>query len=219
MGWIVDYFLKIDQYLGDIINNYQSWTYLFLFIVIFCETGLVVMPFLPGDSLLFAAGAFAAQGDLNLGILFATLFAAAILGDTVNYGIGHYAGDRVHFKDNARILKKKYLDETHDFYDKHGKGTIVLARFVPIVRTLAPFVAGLGRMHYRDFLRFNVIGGMAWVILFVGAGFFFGSIGFVKDNFSMVIMAIVLISVLPILIKYLQERRKNRKAGSAALED
>ncbi len=215
MTWIWDTFVHLDKTLGDIINDYQGWTYLFLFFVIFCETGLVVTPFLPGDSLLFAAGAFAAQGDLNLGILFAALYLAAIGGDTANYWIGHFAGDKIHFKQDARILKRKYLEETHDFYDRHGKATIVLARFVPIVRTLAPFVAGLGKMRYRDFLDYNVIGGIAWVTLFVGAGFFFGSIGFVKDNFSVVIMAIVLISVVPILLKYVQEKLKGRKARMA----
>jgi membrane-associated protein len=188
-----------------------------MFLVIFCETGLVVTPFLPGDSLIFAAAAIAALPNhpLNIFVLWAVICVAAILGDTVNYWIGHAFGHRFFKKEDARILKKKYLDETHDFYDRHGPVTIVLARFVPIIRTFAPFVAGMGDMSYGTFFAYNVIGGIAWVTLFIVTGYFFGTIGFIKHNFSYVIFAIVLISLVPLIWKSLSERRKRKVAGMA----
>lgn len=218
MQWIIDHFLHLDKYLNEIIQNYGVWTYLLLFIVIFCETGLVVTPFLPGDSLIFAAGAFAAAGSLNVFVVLAVVIAAAILGDTVNYWIGHFLGERVFHKENARVLKREYLDRTHEFYEKHGGSTIILARFVPIVRTVAPFVAGVGAMTYRNFLLYNVVGAVIWVTLFTLLGYFFNNIPFVKNNFSIVIIAIILISVLPFLITYLRNRRQNRAAALEAAE-
>lgn len=204
---LIDIFLHLDEYLGTVIQNYGTWTYALLFLVIFMETGLVVTPFLPGDSLLFAAGTFAGFGDLNVWVLFALLVAAAIIGDTVNYWIGHYVGPRA-FSGNIRFLKKEYLDRTHDFYERHGGKTIILARFVPIVRTFAPFVAGIGAMSYGRFLAYNVIGGFLWVSIFVFLGYFFGNLPFVQNNFSLVVIAIILISVLPMVYEFIKERRQ-----------
>lgn len=203
---LLEYFLHIDEKLMALIAAYGGWTYGILFLVIFCETGLVVTPFLPGDSLLFAAGAFAAQGSLNILVLFILLLAAAILGDSVNYWIGHRLGERI-FTDRSRVLKRSYLDRTHRFYEKYGGTTIILARFVPIVRTVAPFVAGVGVMTYAKFLLFNVIGGVLWVALFTFGGFFFGNLPFVKANFEWVIVIIVAISLLPPFIEYWRHRR------------
>jgi membrane-associated protein len=208
---VVDFFLHLDKYLGQIIQQYGVWTYLILFLVIFMETGLVVTPFLPGDSLLFAAGTFAGMGYLNIWVLLITLSAAAILGDTVNYWIGHYIGPRA-FSGNIRFLKKEYLERTHAFYEKHGGKTIIIARFIPIIRTFAPFVAGIGAMTYGKFITYNVVGGIAWVFLFTLAGYFFGGMQVVQDNFSLVIVAIILISVLPGVIEFLKERSRNKKA-------
>jgi len=193
---IVDFFLHLDKYLGQIIGACGLWTYGVLFAVVFCETGLVVTPFLPGDSMLFAAGALTATTPLNVVWLIVLLCAAAILGDAANYAIGYYIGEKLI---NSRLIKKKYLDRTHEFYEKHGKMTIVLARFVPIVRTFAPFVAGLGRMRYLEFAIYNVTGGCLWVGLFVTAGRLFGNLAIVKQYFSLVIAAIIVISVLPIM--------------------
>ena len=218
MNWIIEHFLHIDKYLGTIIDSYRAWTYLFLFIVIFCETGFVVTPFLPGDSLIFAAGAFAAAGRLNVFLLLAIIIAAAIIGDTVNYWVGHFLGDKIFHKENARVLKPEYLDRTHGFYEKHGGKTIILARFVPIIRTVAPFVAGVGEMTYAHFIIYNVIGGVAWVTLFTLLGYFFNNIAFVKNNFSMVIIAIILISVLPFFIAYLRNRKQKRGEGIEVAE-
>ncbi len=217
MHWLIDFFLHLDKNLTNFVNLYHTWTYLVLFLVIFCETGLVVTPFLPGDSLIFAAGAIAALSThgLNIILLWLVLCAAAVLGDTVNYWIGHIIGPNAFGREDARFLKKKYLDETHGFFEKYGGSTIILARFVPIVRTFAPFVAGVGEMTYTHFLAFNVIGGVAWVSLFVFAGYFFGNISFIKHNFSFVIIAIVIISVLPIVIKAMSERRKRKALDSA----
>ena len=203
---IVDLFLHLDEYLNEIIQDYGAWTYLILFLIIFLETGLVVTPFLPGDSLLFAAGAFAAQGSLEVGLLFVLLTIAAILGDTVNYQIGNYVGPRVFEQERIRFLKKEHLDRTHTFYEKHGGKTIILARFMPIIRTFAPFVAGIGSMTYSRFLSFNVIGGIVWIAIFIFGGFFFGNLSFVKSNFEMVILAIIAISILPGVIEFFRQR-------------
>ncbi|MBN2149472.1 MAG: DedA family protein [Anaerolineales bacterium] len=202
---LVDYFLHLDKYLGEIIRSYGTLTYLILFVIIFMETGLVVTPFLPGDSLLFAAGAFAGLGDLNVAVLFFLLSFAAVLGDTVNYWIGHYIGPRA-FSGNVRFLKKEYLDRTHAFYEKHGGKTIILARFVPIVRTFAPFVAGVGAMTYSHFIAYNLVGGILWVALFTFGGYFFGNLPIVQENFSFVVIAIILISVMPAVIEFLKEK-------------
>ena len=204
---IIDFFLHLDKYLAEIISNYGTWTYLILFLIIFMETGLVVTPFLPGDSLLFAAGTFASLGALNVWVLFILLSIAAVLGDTVNYWIGHYIGEKA-FSGNIRFLKKEYLDRTHDFYERHGGKTIILARFIPIIRTFAPFVAGVGEMSYGRFLTYNLVGGILWVGIFVFAGYFFGNIPFVRDNFSVVILAIIVISVLPGVYEFTKERLK-----------
>jgi membrane-associated protein len=202
---IIDLFLHLDKYLAVVIQQYGIWTYLLLFLVIFLETGLVITPFLPGDSLLFAAGTFAGMGVLNVWVLFISLSIAAILGDTVNYWIGHYIGPRA-FSGNIRFLKKEYLDRTHEFYEKHGGKTIILARFIPIIRTFAPFVAGIGAMSYSHFIAYNVVGGVLWVGIFTFLGYYFGSLPFVQDNFSYVVIAIILISVTPIFIEYVMNR-------------
>jgi membrane-associated protein len=207
MLYIIDIILHMDKYLGQIIQDYGTWTYLLLFFMIFMETGFVITPFLPGDSLLFAAGTFAGLGYLNIGILFVLLAIAAVAGDTVNYWIGHSIGPRA-FSGNVRFLKKEYLDRTHAFYEKHGGKTIIIARFIPIIRTFAPFVAGVGEMTYGKFISYNVIGGIAWVALFTFGGYFFGNLPIVKENFSFVILAIIFISVLPAIIEFIRERMR-----------
>ena len=203
---IIDLFLHLDQHLGQLISEYGTWTHLILFLIVFCETGLVVTPFLPGDSLLFAAGTFAALGALDLWLLVLLLIIAAIVGDTVNYWIGSYIGPRA-FRGDIRFLRKEYLDRTHAFYEKHGGKTIILARFVPIIRTFAPFVAGVGAMSYPKFITYNVVGAVLWVGLFVLGGYFFGTIPVVRKNFTLVILAIIAISVLPIVVEALRARR------------
>lgn len=214
---IVDLFLHLDQYLDAVIRDYGTWTYGLLFLVIFIETGLVVTPFLPGDSLLFAAGTFASLGSLNVFLLWGLLFFAAILGDTVNYWVGHKLGLRIFDTNNRflkKVLKKEYLERTEAFYEKHGGKTIVLARFVPIVRTFAPFVAGVGTMHYGRFLTYNVVGGFLWVTIFLYLGYFFGNIPFVRANFELVILGIIFVSVLPMFIEYWKARgEKKQKAA------
>lgn len=212
IGKLVDLFLHLDKHLNDIIAQYGTWTYLILFLIVFCETGLVVLPFLPGDSLLFAAGAFAALGSLNVFWLFVLLSIAAIAGDTINYWLGYWLGPKVFHRENVRFLNKKHLKRTHAFYEKYGGKTIIIARFIPIVRTFAPFVAGIGSMTYWRFIAYNVIGGIAWVAICVFSGYKFGNLEVVKKNFSLVIVAIVLISVLPMLIEYF--RHRSRKQGS-----
>ncbi|MDO9347996.1 MAG: DedA family protein [Anaerolineales bacterium] len=204
---IVDIFLHLDIYLSQVISTYGIWTYALLFIVIFMETGFVVTPFLPGDSLLFAAGTFAALEALDPLVLFVLLAAAAIAGDTVNYWIGHAIGERA-FSGEIKWIKKEYMERTHAFFEKHGGKTIFLARFVPIVRTFAPFVAGVGKMSYGYFISYNVFGGIVWVALFVAAGYFFGNIDFVKHNFSLVIIAIILISILPMVVEAVKAGRE-----------
>lgn len=213
---MIDFFLHLDVHLESFVATYHLWTYVIMFIIIFCETGLVVTPFLPGDSLIFAAAAIAAlpKHPLNVFVLWGVLCAAAIIGDSVNYWIGNKLGHRFFRKEDARVLKKKYLDDTHDFYKKHGVATIVLARFVPIIRTIAPFVAGMGDMAYPTFFLYNVIGGVAWVTLFTVTGYFFGTVPFVKRNFSFVIIAVVLISIIPLVWKALSERSKSKKAAA-----
>jgi membrane-associated protein len=203
---IIDIILHIDRYLSEIIQNYGPWTYLIMFTIIFLETGLVVTPFLPGDSLLFAAGTFAALGALDMMWLFVILSIAAIAGDTVNYWIGAYVGPKVFHKEKVRFLDRKYLDRTHQFYEKYGGKTIIIARFIPIIRTFAPFVAGIGSMTYWRFISYNVIGGVAWIIICTLAGYLFGNLPFVKENFSLVILAIIIISILPGVIEYMRHR-------------
>jgi len=209
----IDIFIHLDVYLNDIISQYGSWTYGILFAVIFVETGLIIMPFLPGDSLLFAAGALAAlEGSvLNVWLMIVLLMTAAILGDTVNYWIGHTLGEKAY---ESKWVKKEYIDKTHEFFEKHGGKTIFLARFVPIIRTFAPFVAGVGQMSYKYFFSYNVIGGLVWVPLFSLAGYFFGGLEFVEHNFTLVIMAIIVISLVPVFI----EAWKARKESAAVTE-
>jgi membrane-associated protein len=208
----IDLIVHLDKHLGNLIDLYHVWIYGILFVVIFCETGLVVTPFLPGDSLLFAAGTFAAIGKLKVAWLFAILAAAAVLGDTLNYWLGHYFGPKVFHREKTRIFKKEYLDRTHAFYERYGGKTIIIARFVPIIRTFAPFVAGIGNMSYGKFISYNIIGGVGWVALFVFGGYFFGNIPLVKRNFSLVIFVIIIISILPAGIEFFRQRRKKRRS-------
>ncbi|OIO13199.1 hypothetical protein COV53_05765 [Candidatus Gottesmanbacteria bacterium CG11_big_fil_rev_8_21_14_0_20_37_11] len=203
---LVDLFLHLDKHLNTIIGQFGIYTYILLFIVIFCETGLVVTPFLPGDSLLFAAGTFASIGSLHIWWLYGILLFAAILGDTVNYWIGHFVGPKV-FHTKSRLLKKEYLDRTHKFYEKHGGKTIILARFIPIIRTFAPFVAGIGKMSYGHFISYNIVGGFLWVTLFTFGGYFFGNLPIIKNNFHYAILVIIFLSILPGLIEYIKHKR------------
>lgn len=207
IGQVVDFILHVDVYLSDIIAQYGAWTLALLFFIIFIETGVVVMPFLPGDSLIFAAGTFAARGALSVWSLLIVLSIAAIAGDTVNYWIGHRVGAKA-YSGEVRWVKKEHMERTHAFFEKHGGKAIFLARFVPIVRTFAPFVAGVSQMHYGFFLRWNVIGGLTWVTLFTLLGYFFGNIPFVQKNFELVIVAIVVISVIPAIVEALKARRE-----------
>lgn len=204
----VDIFLHIDKHLGEVIQSCGSWTYLVLFLIVFCETGLVVTPFLPGDSLIFAAGAFAMRGDLDLVSLIVLLIIAAVLGDAVNYHIGKILGPKVFEEENSRIFKKEYLRKTERFYAKYGGKTIIIARFVPIVRTFAPFLAGIGTMSYLRFAVYNVTGAILWVLLFSLAGYYFSGLPWVKNNFTAVIMAIIIISVMPAVVEYVKARRE-----------
>jgi membrane-associated protein len=211
INFFIDFILHMDVHLKEIITDYGLWTYAILFVVIFIETGLVVTPFLPGDSLLFAAGSFAALGALNPVYLFLLLAFAALLGDTVNYSIGHYIGPRA-FSGEIKFLKQEHLVRTQEFYEKHGGTTIILARFIPIIRTFAPFVAGIGTMKYGRFIAFNVIGGLAWVAIFLSLGYFFGNIPFVQKNFELVIFAIIFISFIPPFYEFFKARREARLA-------
>jgi membrane-associated protein len=213
---LLEMFLHLDVYLGQIIQQYGVLTYLILFGVIFAETGLVVTPFLPGDSLIFAAGTFAARGWLDPVILFLTLTGAAILGDTVNYWIGHAVGSRA-FTGEVKWIKKEYMDKTHAFFEKYGGKTIVLARFVPIVRTFAPFVAGVGEMTYKQFITYNVVGGVLWMSIFLGLGYFFGNIPFVQKNFELVIIAIILISVVPAIYEIVKAKLEKKTEAKATV--
>ncbi|HEV8458216.1 MAG TPA: DedA family protein [Methylomirabilota bacterium] len=203
---LLDILLHLDRHLGEIIRDFGVWTYLILFVIVFCETGLVVTPILPGDSLLFAVGTFAALGALDLAVSLIMLSVAAVAGDSINYAIGYRVGPSVFRGERSRWLNREYLDRTHRFYERHGSKTIVIARFVPIIRTFAPFVAGIGRMTYSRFLTYNVAGGIAWIAIFVLGGYFFGNIPVVKRNFTVVIFAIIVISVLPALVEILRQR-------------
>ena len=208
---IIDFILHIDQHLAALSAEYGVWIYAILFLIIFCETGLVVTPFLPGDSLLFAAGGIAALGEMNIHLMVALLLVAAILGDAVNFAIGKYFGTRLFANPDSKIFRRAYLDKTHAFYEKHGGKTIIIARFVPIVRTFAPFVAGMGNMHYGRFIRYNIIGAILWVVLFSYAGYFFANIPLVKNNLALVLAAIIVISVLPGVIEVVRARREAKR--------
>lgn len=207
MSVIIDLFLHLDTHLQNVIETYGMLTYVILFLIIFLETGIVVMPFLPGDSLLFAAGAFAASGHLSLGLLFALLFAAAVAGDALNFLIGSYAGPKAY---ESRFLKKEHLDRTHAFFQKYGNKTIIFARFAPIIRTVAPFVAGAGKMDKSLFFRSNILGGFLWISLFLLGGYFFGNVPFVRDHFEIVIIGIIVLSLLPAVIEAVRHRKSAR---------
>jgi membrane-associated protein len=209
LSWFVDVIIHLDKHLGQLIAQYGAWTYLILFLIIFCETGLVVTPFLPGDSLLFTAGAFAATGSFNVIWLFLALTAASILGDTVNYWAGKYVGPNLKWG-KRRLINREYLQRTEKFYEKHGGKTIIIARFVPIIRTFAPFVAGIGSMRYPVFLAYNLIGGVIWNAAFIFAGYYFGNIPAVKDNFTLVIFAIIIVSLIPPINEFLQHRKTKK---------
>ena len=198
---LIDFVLHIDQHLIELTQTYGLWIYAILFLIVFCETGLVVTPFLPGDSLLFAAGAVAALGGMNVHMAAALLLAAAVIGDAANFAIGKYFGEKLFAKPDSRVFKREYLDKTHAFYEKYGGKTIILARFVPIVRTFAPFVAGMGDMHYGRFIRYNIIGALVWVGLLTYAGYFFGELPAVKNNFGLVVIGIIVVSVLPMAVE------------------
>ena len=210
--FFTDILFHLDKHLDWVIRTYGVWTYAILFLIIFCETGLVLTPFLPGDSLLFAAGTFVALGSLEMGLVTVLLSLAAIAGDTVNYWVGHAMGPKVFTRENSRLLNKEHLERTHRFYQRYGGKTIILARFIPIIRTFAPFVAGIGAMAYKRFIAFNVIGGIAWVFLFVLSGYYFGNISFVRNNFIFVILVIILISILPLIIELLNQWHLKKQA-------
>jgi membrane-associated protein len=214
---LVDTFLHLDTFITQQVDFWGAWIYVILFLVIFCETGLVVTPFLPGDSLLFAAAALAAGSDphLNIWILLVVLLAAAIIGDTVNYWIGAKLGPRLLKNPNSKILKKEYLDKTHAFFERYGGKAIILGRFVPFVRTFAPFLAGVGEMDYRRFIEWNVVGAVAWVGIFVGAGYMFGSQPWVEENLTLVLVAFVVITTIPIIVEVVRSRRADRREAAA----
>jgi len=211
---LIDFILHIDKHLLEIVTDYQTWTYLILFTIIFCETGLVVTPFLPGDSLLFAAGAISAMegNPIDVNLLVPTLLFAAVLGDNTNYWIGRFIGDKV-YERNYKLIKRKYIDETHVFYEKHGKTTLIVARFMPIVRTFAPFVAGIGKMRYLRFFSFSLLGNILWVTLFTYAGNFFGNIPAIKSNFTLVVFAIIAISLVPPIYTFIKVKYFSSKAS------
>ena len=208
--FIIDFILHIDQHMIELVRDYHLWTYAILFVIVFCETGLVVTPFLPGDSLLFVAGAITALPGvpLEVGYLVLIVFAAAVLGDSCNYAIGHYFGRRLFSNPQSRIFKQSYLDKTHEFFRKYGGKTIILARFVPIVRTFAPFVGGMGKMHYYYFMLYNVTGAALWVCIFCFAGYFFGDLPFVQRNLKLLLVAIIVVSILPAVIEVLRAKLK-----------
>ncbi|MFN0052223.1 MAG: DedA family protein [Planctomycetales bacterium] len=211
---LLDWVLHLEGHLDALIQDFGPWIYVLMFLVIFCETGLVVTPFLPGDSLLFALGAFAARPNgLSLPLLMISLTIAAILGDSVNYWIGAWLGPKIFRGENVRFLNRKHLDRTHDFYERYGGKTIIIARFVPIVRTFAPFVAGMGKMTYRRFMAYNVVGGVVWIVSLLLLGWGFGNHPWIKGNFTMVIMGIIVVSVLPAVFEIIRERRRLHRAG------
>lgn len=214
--WVIDFILHIDVHLAELVAQYGVWVYAILFLILFCETGLVVTPFLPGDSLLFVAGALAAlpTNNLNVHTMVALMIAAAIIGDAVNYTIGRLFGEKLFSNPNSKIFRRSYLDKTHAFYDKHGGKTIILARFVPIVRTFAPFVAGMGHMSYRHFAIFNVVGALLWVLLFTYAGYLFGNVPVVQENLKLLIVAIIVLSILPGVIEVWRHKRAAKKSAS-----
>jgi membrane-associated protein len=214
---LIDFILNIDKHLSAIIQSYGLWTYCILFLIVFMETGLVFIPLLPGDSLIFAAGAFAGLGSLNIFAVYVILTIAAILGDTANYHIGKYLGPKIFSGKSIRFLKKEYLDKTNAFYEKHGGKTIIIARFMPIIRTFAPFVAGVGNMNYLRFLSYNAIGGLMWVALFSFGGYFFGNLEYVRKNFTMVIFAIILISILPAVAGFIRSKLGKAEEPSLAV--
>ena len=211
---VVDFVLHLNKYLSEIISQYGGWTYGLLFFVIFMETGFVVTPFLPGDSLIFAAATFAATGVLNPWLIFGLCATAAVLGDTANYWIGHRVGAKA-YTGEVKWVKKEYMERTHAFFEKHGGMAIFLARFVPIIRTFAPFVAGIGNMSYGYFISYNVFGGIAWVGLFTAAGYLFGNIPFIREHFSLVVIAIVVVSVLPMVVEAIRSRRESKQGAAA----
>jgi membrane-associated protein len=208
--YLIDFVLHINVHLDELVRDYGVWVYAVLFLIVFCETGLVITPILPGDSLLFAVGAMCGLGSMNLVVSMLVLLAAAFLGDTVNYWIGAWVGPQVFRKKDSRWLNPKHLERTHEFMERYGAKAVIIARFVPIVRTFVPFVAGVGRMSYARFMLYNLVGGVAWVGLFVPAGYFFGNMPVVKNNFSLVILAIIVVSMLPGIIEYLRQRRRSR---------
>ena len=208
----IDIFLHLDKSLSTVIQTYGSTTYILLFMVILCETGLVILPFLPGDSLLFAAGAFAAKGDMNVASLFMALSVAAILGDSINYEMGRLIGPKIAQREKSRFINKEHIAKTHEFYEKYGTKTIIIARFIPIIRTFAPFVAGLGNMSYKKFFQYNVVGGVTWIAVCLLAGYFFGNIPIVKQNFSLVILAIIIVSLIPAVIEFIRHKSISKTA-------
>jgi Uncharacterized membrane-associated protein len=207
---LINVILHLDKYLNVILQNYGMWTYGLLFFIIFCETGLVVTPFLPGDSILFATGALASTGSLNIVFLFIIFFIGAVVGDTVNYHIGNKMGNNIFDKEDVKIINKEYLKKAQRFYEKHGSMTIALGRFIPIIRTFVPFIAGIGKMSYTKFITYNILGGFLWVLLMLGGGYFFGELPFIKQHFSFVVIAIIIISIIPAIVTFIKEK-KNRK--------
>ena len=204
--WLVNFILHIGEHLQELVNNYGNWIYAILFAIVFCETGLVVLPFLPGDSMLFAAGTIAAVGDMNIFVLIGLLIVAAVLGDFVNFEIGKHFGQKLFSNPNSKIFKQSYLQKTHDYYERYGGRTIIIARFIPIVRTFAPFVGGMGNMNYAQFARYNIVGAVLWVVSFTTLGYFFGQLPFVKEHFSWIMIAIIVFSVVPMVIEIIRHR-------------
>ena len=205
--WLVNFILHIGEHLQELVNNYGNWIYAILFAIVFCETGLVVLPFLPGDSMLFAAGTIAAVGDMNIFVLIGLLIVAAVLGDFVNFEIGKHFGQKLFSNPNSKIFKQSYLQKTHDYYEKYGGRTIIIARFIPIVRTFAPFVGGMGNMNYAQFARYNIVGAVLWVVSFTMLGYFFGQLPFVKEHFSWIMIAIIVFSVVPMIVEIIRHRK------------
>ncbi|WP_313559832.1 DedA family protein [Ruminiclostridium cellobioparum] len=204
---LLDFIINLDKHLTELISNFGGFTYVILFLIIFCETGLFMAPFLPGDSLIFVVGALSASGAMNIWLITGVLIAAAVIGDTVNYHIGKFLGPRIFKKQNVRFLNRKHLDKAHEFYRKHGGKTVIMARFIPVIRTFAPFVAGMGSMSYGRFILYNITGGIAWVSICVASGYFFGNIPVVSENFTLVILAIIGISLLPVVFTWMANRR------------